>query len=115
MIGQKSERGAEDKGTRRRKWKRERMQSRRRKKKNRTEAYGLKKPQVQRGPIDVKNSSVVVDLPNLDTQHVFILIASCFHCQGIFWLERFTATHSKINQEEVGNIVCLRKKLASED
>jgi hypothetical protein len=35
----------------------------------------------------VKDGSVVVDLPNLDAQHVFILIESCFHFWGIFGLE----------------------------
>jgi hypothetical protein len=55
-------------------------------------AHGLEKPQVLRGLIDVENGSVVVDLPNLGAQHVFILIESCFHCWGIFGMERFTAT-----------------------
>ena len=59
---------------RRRKWKRERMQRRRRKKKkSRAEAHGLEKLQVLRGLIDVKDGSVVVDLPNLCAQHVFLL------------------------------------------
>ena len=70
---------------RRRKWKRERMQ--RRRKKSGAEAHGLEKLQVLRGLIDVEDGSVVVDLPNLGTQHVFILIVLCFHCQGIFGLE----------------------------
>jgi hypothetical protein len=30
-----------------------------------------------------EDGSVVVDLPNLGVQHVFILIELCFHCQGI--------------------------------
>mgnify|MGYP001120643550 CR=1 FL=1 len=64
-----------------RKWKRERMQ-RRRKKKSRAEAHGLEKPQVLRGLIDVEDGSVVVDLPNLGAQHVFILTELCFHCQA---------------------------------
>ena len=51
------------------------------------EAPGLEKPQVIRGLIDVENGSVVVDLPNLGAQHVFILIELCFHCRGIFGLE----------------------------
>mgnify|MGYP006972711577 CR=1 FL=1 len=72
---------------RRRKWKRERMQRRRKKKKSRAEAHGLEKPQVLRGLIDVEDGSVAVDLPNLGSQHVFILIELCFHCRGIFgWL-----------------------------
>ena len=54
---------------------------------SRAEAHGLEKLQVLRGLIDVEDGSVVVDLPNLGTQHVFILIELCFHCQGIFGLE----------------------------
>ena len=80
---------------RRRKWKRERMQRRRKKKKSRAEAHGLEKPQVLRGLIDVEDGSVVVDLPNLGTQHVFILTELCFHCRGIFGMERFTATEEE--------------------
>ena len=60
------------------------MQRRVRKKKSRAEAHGLEKPQVLRGLIDVEDGSIVVDL---GTQQVFILIESCFHCQGIFGLE----------------------------
>jgi hypothetical protein len=63
------------------------MQRRRQKKKSGAHAYGLEKLQVLRGLIDVEDGSVVVDLPNLGTQHVFILIESCFHCRGIFGLE----------------------------
>ena len=63
----------------------------RRKKKSRAEAHGLEKPQILRGLIDVEDGSVAVDLPSLGTQHVFILIVLCFHCQGIFG-RRFTAT-----------------------
>jgi hypothetical protein len=40
----------------------------------------------------VEDGSVVVDLTNLGTQHVFILIVLCFHCQDIFGMKRFTAT-----------------------
>ena len=66
------------------------MQRRREKEKSRAEAHGLEKPQVLRGLIDVEDGSVVVDLPNLGAQHVFILTVLCFHCRGIFgW--RFTA------------------------
>ena len=60
---------------------------RRRKKKSRVEAHGLEKPQVLRGLIDGEDGSVVVDLPNLGTQHVFILIELCSHCPGLFGLE----------------------------
>jgi hypothetical protein len=52
---------------------------RRRKKKSEAEARGLEKLQVLRGFINVKDGSVAaVDLPNLGTQHVFILIELCF-------------------------------------
>ena len=52
--------------------KRERMQRRRKKKKSGAEAHVLKKLQVLMGLIDVENGSVVVDLPSLGSQHVFI-------------------------------------------
>jgi hypothetical protein len=68
------------------------MQRRRKKKKSRAEAHGLEIPRVLRGLIDVEDGSVAVDLPNLGIQHVFILMVLCFHCWGIFGLERFTAT-----------------------
>jgi hypothetical protein len=35
----------------------------------------------------VEDGSVVVDLPNIDTEHVLILTELCFHCQGLFGLE----------------------------
>jgi hypothetical protein len=57
------------------------------KKKSGAEAHGLEKPRVLRGLIDVEDGSVVVDLRSLGTQHVFILIVLCFHCQGIFGIE----------------------------
>ena len=59
----------------------------RRKKKSGAEAHGLENPQVIRGLIDVEDGRVVVDLPNLGAQPVFILIELCFHCQSIFGLE----------------------------
>ena len=37
-----------------------------------------------------KGWDVVVDLPNLGVQLVFILIELCFHCQGIFGLEIYS-------------------------
>jgi hypothetical protein len=67
----------------REKWKRERTQGRRIRKKSRAEAHGLGKSQVLRGLIDVEDGKVAVDLPSLGSQHVFILIELCFHCQGI--------------------------------
>jgi hypothetical protein len=68
------------------------MQRRRKKKKNRADAHGLEKPQVVRVLIDGEDGSVLADLANVGTQHVFILIVLCFHCWGIFRMERFTAT-----------------------
>jgi hypothetical protein len=75
-------------GERRRIWKRERMQ-RRRKKKSRAEAHGLEKLQVLRGLIDVEDGSVAVDL---GAQRVFILIVLCFHCPDTFGLEIYHNT-----------------------
>jgi hypothetical protein len=66
---------------------------RRKKKKSRAEAHGLEIPQVLRGLIDREAGSVAVDLPNLGTQHVFILIVLCLHCQGIFGLEIYLNRH----------------------
>ena len=63
---------------------------RRRRKKSRAEAHVLEKLQVIRGLIDGEDGedgSVVVDLPNLGAQHVFILIELCFHCPGLSGLE----------------------------
>jgi hypothetical protein len=57
------------------------------KKKSGAEACDLKKPQVLRGLIDGEDGSVVVDLPNLRAEHVFILIELCFHCWGISELD----------------------------
>ena len=103
MIGQIKGRWSVRWGERRRrKGMRERMQKRWRMQKRKkeeeeemdeeeeesgAEAYGLEKRQVLRGLIDVEDGSVVVDLPNLGTQHLFILTESCFHCQGICRLE----------------------------
>jgi hypothetical protein len=58
-------------------------------KESRAETQGLEKPQVVRGLIDGEHGSIVVDLPNLGPQLVFILIELCFHCQGIFGLENY--------------------------
>ena len=60
---------------------------RRGKKKSGAEARGLEKLQVLRALTVVDDGSVAVDLPNLGTQHVFILIELCFHCRDIFGLE----------------------------
>jgi hypothetical protein len=63
----------------------------------------LENPQVLRGLIDVEDSSVTVDLPNLGAQPVFILTELCFHCLDIFG--RFTPTlveHSGCMCESLG-------------
>ena len=98
MIGQikgKVERNVE-RGRRRRKWKRERTQRRRKKKKSGAEAHGLEKLQVLRGLINVEDGSVVVDLPNVGTQHVFILTELCFHCRRIFGLKIYCNVHPSL-------------------
>jgi hypothetical protein len=74
-------------GEQKEKWKSNRTQRRRRKKKSWVEAHGLEKLQVLRGLIDVEDGSVVVDLPNLGIQYVFILTELYCYCQGIFGLE----------------------------
>jgi hypothetical protein len=76
---EKKEDGRES-GWRRRRWK-----------ESRAEVHDLEKPQVLRGLIDGKNGSVVVDLPNLGVQVVFILIELCFHCRSIYGLESYIA------------------------
>jgi hypothetical protein len=48
-----------------------------------------------RGLIDAEDGSIVVDLPNLGAQHVFILTVLYFHCQGIFCWRFITHTHKK--------------------
>ena len=70
------EKGREDNREQRRRWK-----------ESGAEARGLEKPQVIRGLLDGEDGRVVVDLPNLGAQHVFILIELCFYCRGIFGLE----------------------------
>jgi hypothetical protein len=87
-VGHKVEREKE-------KRKSERMQ-RRRKKKSRAEAHGLEKPQVLRSLIDKEDGSVVLDLPNLGTQHVFIVTELFFHRRGIFGLEIYRNTNMSL-------------------
>ena len=73
---------------------RRRRERKRRRKKSRAEAeaHGLEKPKLLRSLIDAEEGRVVVDLPNLGAQHIFILTLLYFHCWGIIGLERFTAT-----------------------
>ena len=59
----------------------------RRKSKDNGAELGLEKLQVIRGLFYGGDGSVVVDLPNLSTQHVFILTELCFHCPSLFGLE----------------------------
>ena len=68
---------------------RERGRRRRRWKENRAEDLGREKLQVIRGLIDGGDGNVVVDLPNIGTQIVFILNELCFHCWDIFTLENY--------------------------
>ena len=89
---------------RRRKWERERMQRRRKKKKSIEETHAL------RGLVEVEDGSVVVDLPSLGAQHVFILTELCFHCPGIFGLEIYCNTETQNNQ---GNQLALLSKAKS--
>ena len=58
--------------TRYRKWKRETMQRTRKKKKYRANTHGREKTQGLKGLIDGNGGSVVVDLSNLSTKHLFI-------------------------------------------
>jgi hypothetical protein len=62
----------------------------------REEAPGLEKLQVLRGLLYGEDGSVVVDLPNLGTQRVFILTLLCFHCPGLFALEIY---HNRFHRE----------------
>ena len=61
------------------------VQRRRKKKRSRSKWLGETTSYI--GSLDVEDGNVVVDLPNLGTQHVFILIVLCFHCLGIFGME----------------------------
>ena len=65
----------------------EREKTQRRRNKSGAEAHGMQKPQVLRGLIGREDGNIAVDLPNLGTQHVFILLVLCFHCQSIVGLE----------------------------
>ena len=75
-------------GGRRRRSRRERERGcwRRWWKESRAEARGLEKPQVIRDLIDGEDGSIVVDLPNVGVQLVFMLIELCFHCPGHIWV-----------------------------
>ena len=57
------------------------------------EACGLEKLQGIRNFIDREDGSVVVDLPNLDMQLVFILIELCFLHPGLFGLEIYCSRY----------------------
>jgi hypothetical protein len=66
----------------------------RRKEKSRAEAHDVENPQVLRGPIDVKNCSIAVGLPNVGTQHVIILTELCFHVFS-FGLDIYNTRHQE--------------------
>ena len=86
MSRERGKGGAEGFG---RKGERKRGPWRRRKKKSGAEALTLEKPQVIRGQLYGEDGSVVADLPNLGTNHVFILTEFCFHPLGFFGLETY--------------------------
>jgi hypothetical protein len=88
------------------------VQSRRRKKKrSRSKWPGETASYI--GSLDVEDGSVVVYLPNLGTQHVFILIVLCFYCSGIFGMESFTVTFAFQNRiQEVKKKLILMKTTA---
>ena len=79
--------GREKKRRERREKERKRRTKRRRWEESRAEAPGLEKPQAIRSLIHGEYGSVAIDLPNLGTQLVFILIELCFHCRGMFGLQ----------------------------
>jgi hypothetical protein len=92
MIGQIKGKVEQNVGeTRRRNWKREKMQRRRQLKEKLSRSTWPRETASSKGLIDVEDVSVAVDLPNLGAQHVIILTVLCFHCQGIFG-RRFTIT-----------------------
>jgi hypothetical protein len=92
MIGQREGKWSEKK---RRRSERERKRGGGR---SGAEAHGLEKPQVLRNLLYVEDGSVVVELPNLGTQHGFILIELCFHCPGLFGLEIYRNSSIYTNQ-----------------
>jgi hypothetical protein len=71
----------------RRKRRKRRRRRRRRREEIGAEVPGLEKLQVIRGLLYGEDGRVVVDLPNLGAQHVFILTKLCFHCPYSFGLE----------------------------
>ena len=81
---------------------RRRRRKRRKRKKSEAEAHGLEKPQVLRGLIAVEDGSVAVDLPNLGSQHVFILIV--FSLPGIIGLEIYcnNTAPSQVSESPLG-------------
>jgi hypothetical protein len=48
----------------------------------------------------VEDGSVAVDLPNLGSQHVFILIVLCLHFRGHIWEEICCNMVSENSEEE---------------
>jgi hypothetical protein len=64
-----------------------------------------------KGSLNGEHGSVVLDLPNLGAQHVFILIELCFHCLGIFGLEIYlnNLTSSEPNSPTIASPGYTRK------
>lgn len=80
-------------------------QGRRRWKKNGAETHGLEKPQVIKNLMNGEYSSVVVELPNLGPQLVFILIKLCLLYTGLFGLENLP------QQREIKLILYIGRKI----
>ena len=59
----------------------------RKKKKGGAETYGRVKLQDLKGLIDVDEGSIVLEMPKVGIQYVFIFTELYFHCQSIFRLE----------------------------
>lgn len=69
------------------------------------EACGLEKTQVIRDLINGDYSSIVVDLPNLGVQFIFILIELCFLCTGLFGLEIYRNTFFSLRYQPQDSMV----------
>ena len=54
-----------------------------------------------KGSHDGEDGRVLVDLPNLGTEHVFILIELCFHCWGISELDIYRKSWGSPQHEEL--------------
>jgi hypothetical protein len=73
------------------------------------EACGLEKPQVIRHHIDGEDGNVVVEMPSLGMQFVFISIESCCLCPRLFGLEIY---HNKTEYNFLRNVVSFFQRTA---